>query len=286
MQTYERRNHKLAKIICVLVMVFCVGMIGLCIYLYTDYLNSRPLIDYPKYTLNPSDWTSGNVIIEVEENPNISEYSFDGGINFQESNRYEVMTNGGFSIVVKDKNGRLSKVIPIAVNKIDKDAPQINFENPTTTTVNSTFNLRNGVIATDGDGSGLSNNYVVTPDTINLSVPGEYNFTYTVFDKVGNYTEKVRTVIVQDVPKGTIYYRYRTATAENYQCEPYLCNCVVTPSSASTNTCPAGYTFQAPDKCCQTCYKTCKKSVWSEWSKWSKNKVTPSATVEVETKVE
>lgn len=286
MQTYERRNHKLGKIITILVMVFSIIMISLFGYLYYMDIQNRPLITYPQYSVSTRDWTSGNVIVEVtSDNSKISEYSFDGGVNFQEDSKYEVLSNGNFNIVVKDINGRPSKVVPVAVRNIDKDQPQINFENPTTVQLGSNFSVRTGVVVTDGTGSGLSNNYVTVPDKIDTSVEGEYNVVYTVFDKAGNYTEKSRTIVVTDI-KGRTYYRYRTATVENYQCEPYSCNCVVSESASLNQTCPSGYTFNEPNKCCETCYKTCKQTNWSEWSSWSQTKVTPSATVEVETKIE
>ena len=285
MDTFERRSHKQGKMIAILVMVFSVLMIGLFGYLYYADLKSKPLIKYPTYKLSTSEWTSGNVTIEVTNDASkISGYSFDGGKNFQSSNTYEVLENDRFIIVVKDINGKLSKMLPINIHNIDKVAPQINFENPTTVQLGSNFSLRSGVVVNETD-SGLSNNYVVTPDKIDTSKEGKYKVTYTAFDKVGNYTEKKRTIIVSDVI-GRTYYRYRTSTTESYQCEPYNCNCVVSQTAIQNRKCPSGYVFEDPDKCCQTCYKICKKTTWSEWSEWSQNKVNPSTTTEVETKVE
>ena len=284
--TFKRKNHKQEKIIVILVMIFSFIMIGIFSYLLYLDIMSKPLIDYPKYTLSTTDWTSGNVIITIlNEDKNIGSYSFDGGKNYQDTNTYEVIENGEFYIVVKDVNGRTSKTLPVSINIIDKEAPIISFENNTTIQAGSNFSLRYGVQAYD-NGSGLSSNYVVTPSSIDTNVPGTYDFTYTVFDKVGNYTEKTRKIIVADVIRGTTYYRYRDAKIENYQCSDYSCNCVVVDSNKLNRTCPSGYVFNEPDKCCQTCYKTCKRTVWGEWSEWSTKKVTPTATREVETKVE
>ena len=285
MQNYEKKKHTNLKIIMFIVIFVSFILVFVFGYLYILDIKSRPLIDYPQYSLSTYDWTGENIIITVSENDKISAYSFDGGNNFQESNIYEVLENGEYIITVKDINGRLSKMIPIRINKIDKEPPQINFESPTTVQLNSNFSLRNGVIVTDGNGSGLNNNYVVSPDRIDTSVEGTYTIIYTAFDKVGNYTEKSRTIVVTDIV-GKTYYRYRTSTVENYQCEPYACNCVVTPSAIETKTCPTGYNFGEPNKCCQECYKTCKRTVWGEWSEWTQERVTPSANTEVETKVE
>ena len=283
--TFQRRSHKKEKIIVICVIVFSVIMIGIFGYFLFLDIRNRPLVEYPRYTLSTTDWTSGNVIITAEtEDGKVSAYSFDGGQNYQEANTYEVLTNGDFYLMVKDINDRTSKMIPISVKNIDKDVPIITFEATTTVQLGSTFSLRSGVNAYD-EGSGLNSNYVTVPESIDTSVPGEYTVRYTAFDKVGNYTEKERKIIVSDI-QGRTYYRYRTATIESYQCEPYMCNCVVSSSAELSKTCPTGYVFNEPNKCCQTCYKTCKRTIWGEWSQWSQQKVTATATREVETKVE
>ena len=285
MEMYERRNHKLAKIITVSVMVVSFLFIILFIVLMVQDNKKKPLIKYPTYELSTKDWTSGNVVINVtSDKTKIKAYSFDGGKNFQDDPSYEVLENGVFVLVVKDTNDRLSKKVSIPVRNIDKEAPQINFENPTTVQLNSTFSVRNGVVITE-NGSGLSNNYVATPDKIDLTKEGTHEITYTAYDKVGNYTEKKRTIIVKDII-GRTYYRTRTIQTENYQCEPYACNCVESEAALTNKTCGTGYTFNEPNKCCQTCYKTCKRTIYGQWSEWTQDKKTPTATLEVETKVE
>ena len=282
--TFQRRSHKKEKKILIGIMIFSVLMIGVFSYLFYLDMKKRPLIEYPLYTLSTTEWTSGNVVITIDSHMGkASAYSFDGGKNYQDSNTYEVLTNGDFQIVVKDINGRVSKVISISIKNIDKDAPIISFENPTTVQLGSNFSLRSGVQAYD-EGSGLNSNYITVPDKIDTSVPGVYTVRYTAFDKVGNYTEKERQITVSDI-QGKTYYRYRNATIESYQCEPYMCNCVVSSSAIQNQTCPSGYTFNEPDKCCQTCYKTCKRTNWGEWSEWSQEKITATPTREVETKI-
>ena len=159
MQTYERRSHKLGKIISASVMA--ISFIFIIIFSVLLYLDNqkKPLIKYPLYELSTRDWTSGNVVIKITNdlknvNPKIKAYSFDGGLNFQESSEYEVLENGNFNLVVKDINDRLSNSVIVAIRNIDKDAPQINFENPTTVQLNSPFSVRTGVVVTE-NGSGL-----------------------------------------------------------------------------------------------------------------------------------
>lgn len=285
-ESFLKKNHKKEKIILIGIIIFSVIMIIVFSYFLANNIKNQPLVKYPKYTLSSTEWTGSNVTITVNlEDGKVASYSFDGGINYQDSNVFEVSSNGEFYIVVKDINGRLSKTVPVSIRNIDKDAPVITFEATTTVQLGSKFSLRNGVTTNDGNGSGIGSNYVVVPDSIDTNVPGEYVVTYTVFDKVGNYTEKTRKIVVTDI-KGKTYYRYRTATYENYQCDSYMCNCINSESAKLTQSCPSGYTFNSPDKCCQTCFKTCKKTIWSEWSEWSQEKVNATSTCEVETKVE
>lgn len=284
MVTYDKISHKTEIKIAIITLISCIVLASLFGFLYYRQLKKRPLIKYPTYELSTKEWTSEDVVISVT-NPSekIESYSFDGGKNFQESNEYAVKENGSYVIVVKDINGRLSKSTPLSVRNIDKNAPVINFENNTTIQLNTTFNLRMGVVVTDEE-SGLHDSYVVTPKDIDTSKPGTYTVTYSAYDKVGNSTTKERTITVNDV-KGVTYYRYRTGKVETYECEPYLCNCVTSNTAQETKSCEVGYSYDEPNKCCKTCYKTCKRNLWGEWSKWSKIKVNPSATVEVETEI-
>lgn len=279
MNTYEMVSHKKGKIVVLIVLGLSIILSILFGVLYFKELKKRPLVNYPIYTLSTTDWTSDNVTIKIGNTDKISAYSFDGGNNFQDSNEFEVITNGTYEVVVKDTNGRLSKKIIIGIGNIDKEAPIINFENSTSVQLNSRFNLRTGVSVSD-DGSGLHGDYTIEPKEIDTSKEGTYQVTYTAFDKVGNYTEKVRTLNVSDIA-GKTYYRYRTSTTENYDCEPYSCNCSIT----NNGSCPSSFEL-VDGKCCKTCYKACKKVIWGEWSEWSQKKISPSSTVEVETKIE
>ena len=281
MQLYENKNHKKTKMIVLLLIIIFLILSVFFVYLYIDSFKKIPMIKYPSYSLSDDEWTSKNVIITIDKSDKIAAYSFDNGVNFQEDNTYEAIDNGEYNLVVKDINGNLSKSVYVSIDNIDKTAPQIIFENNTIVQLNKNFSLRNGVSATDGNGSGLQNSYVVTPDKIDTSKEGTYKVIYTVFDKVGNYTEKERTITVTDI-QGRTYYRYRTSSIENYKCDSYECNCQTT----TTGTCPSSFTFKDPNKCCQTCEKECKKTIWPEWSDWSQNKVSPNSTTEVETKIE
>lgn len=279
------KNHKMKKIFLIFIMIISIIMIIFFSYLFNDSLKKKPLINYPRYTLSTTEWTGDSVLITVNnENNKIASYSFDGGVNYQENNTYEITDNGQINIVVKDINGRNSNMIIVSIKNIDKTPPVITTPNITTIKQGTNFSLKSGVQVYDEE-SGLNSNYIVVPDKIDTTVTGEYLVKYTVFDKAGNYTEKERRIVVVD-NNGTTYYRYRTATFETYNCEPYMCNCVVTNSAKQTLSCPTGYTFNELDKCCQSCYKKCRRENWSEWSNWSTDSVSATATRQVETKVE
>lgn len=196
MNRYEKVNHTNAKII-VLVCMFIsfIAFIGFG-YLYFNDINSRPLVTYPNYSVSTSNWTNQNIIVTVN-NKNAKFYSIDGGVTFQEDNKFEISENGEYSLVVKDINDRLSNTVIIRINKIDKDAPIVDFESPTRIKINSVFYPRSGVSISDGDGSGVMENYRIEPSTIDTKVPGTYQIKYTVSDQVGNITTKVRTIIVE-----------------------------------------------------------------------------------------
>ena len=280
---FETNNHKKEKII-ILVIIF-ISFILIAVLGYLAYLNinNRPLIEYPSYSLSSTVWTSNDIVITITNDiDKISGYSFDGGVSFQESNSYLVTDNSTVMVMVKDINGRTSNSIPVVVNTIDKEPPVINFINNSIVRFGQNFSPRNGVQVYD-DGSGLNWNYTSVPDKIDTNTVGEYIIKYTATDKVGNYIEKERKVIVTD-KTGTIYYRYRDAIVESYECEQYSCGCIS--SDALDGTCQADYSLVEQNKCCKTCYKMCKRTTWGEWSNWSSTKVSPSATREVETKIE
>ena len=277
-QVLKRVSNKKKKIIVYIIMVLCVlGMVGLGYGFYL-YLKSRPLVDVPILSLSIQDWTVGAVTISVDnDSSNISSYYFHcddcepytdpttGVISnyqnvWQESNTFTVNSNGTFVVKVKDVNGRESNTNIISVSNIDRIEPVIYFESVSTIQTGSQFSLRNGVQVYD-ELSGIQSDY-------------------SVFDRAGNFTEKTRKIIVQS-SIGETYYRYRTGTIEKSNCDPYFCKC----ATSATSFCPTGYTMNENNQCCQTCYKTCQEIKWSEWSEWSKEKITPNATREVETKI-
>ncbi len=281
-QALRKVINRRKKHIVILIMIVCVLLImvlGVSLYFYMANL---PLINIPMVSLSTEDWTRENIVLYVDSDQNkIKTYSFDGGKTWQTNRSITVTENGEYTIQVMDINDKLSKSTFVSITNIDREPPVLVFENSTTVQMGSNFSVRNGVQATDKE-SGISNNYTVVPDNIDMSVEGEYNLTYSVFDKAGNFVEKTRTIIVKDI-KGRTYYRSRKVTTSNYKCEPYLCNCVTSSAIVEVGSCPTGYTLNDEKQCCQTCYKTCQSKTYSDWSDWQQKKIVANANTEVET---
>ena len=283
-QALRKISNTKTKHIIIAVIITCIILMILLGVLLVVYIRSLPLVKVPVVSLSTTEWTSESVTVKVENDASkISEYSFDGGYSFQESPLYIISKNGEVVVQVKDKNGKLSKKNVISVNNIDREPPTMAFESITYVQMGSIFSPKTGVQVTDS-GSGLNNNYTVTPATIDTSAEGEYVLTYSAFDNAGNFVEKNRTIIIRDI-KGRTYYRYRKGVVQTAQCEPYLCNCVSSYSAIETGTCPTGYKMNENKQCCQTCYKTCNNITWGEWSEWQQEKVQANATTEVETMI-
>ncbi|MBE6147103.1 MAG: DUF5011 domain-containing protein [Firmicutes bacterium] len=296
-QVLKRVSNKKKKIIVYIIMFLCVlGMVGLGYGFYV-YLKSRPLINIPSLSLSTQEWTSGSVTISVDNSKdNISSYYFhcddcepyiDPLTGFttvyeniwQESNTLTVNSNGTYIVKVRDINGRESNANLISISNIDRISPVIYFESVSTILTGSQFSLRNGIQIYD-ELSGIQGDYTVYPNSINTFIPGEHEVVYTIFDKAGNTTQKRRKIVVQS-NSGELYYRYRTGTLETFNCDTYFCKC----ASSATSFCPNDYTLNESGQCCQVCYRTCQEMKWSEWSDWTKDKITPSTTREVETKI-
>ena len=276
-------NVKQKQIIYIVMLVSALMLVGFCIGLYI-YLDSRPLIDLPKVSFSTTDWTSDKVVVTVtDDEKKIESYSFDGGLTWQTDSSYVIVENKQISVQVEDIKGNLSRINTIQINNIDKEPPVMVFESVTIVQKGSKFTVRSGVQITDKE-SGLAGDYTVTPNRIDTSVEGEYHLVYSAIDKAGNSIERTRTIIVKDIV-GRTYYRFRTSTVTTKQCNPYQCKCVSSTAAKQSGTCPTGYTINNEQKCCLTCYNTCREVTWTEWSQWQKERVTATSRIEVETMI-
>lgn len=281
LEIVSKKKQKNILIFIIAISGFFIAVFSIGIYLYSD---TRPLIEFPTYSLSTEEWTTDDIIVTItNDSSKVLSYSFDGGSSWQSNNTYTMNQNGEIMIQVMDTKNKTSKKIPVSVSNIDRTPPEMAFESTTTVQMGSSFSVRTGVQVSDKD-SGLSNNYTAVPSTIDTTREGEYQVVYSAFDRAGNFVEKTRTIIVKDIV-GRTYYRYRDGTIESYECQPYLCNCVASSAASSTGTCPTGYSLNEQGECCNTCYKTCSRTIWGEWSEWDQEEVKATPTREVETMI-
>lgn len=154
---------------------------------YIDNLN----ISY----VESDEWQKCRTISVNNYEANIKEYSFDNGNNWQDSNLYEVCQNGLVNIKVRNSKGKEIGSGSINVTGVDNIAPTI-ITNDITIKVNDDINLLDGVEVSDNE-SGILGSVTYSPKYIDTSKEGIYQVTYKVYDRVGNYTTKIRVITVE-----------------------------------------------------------------------------------------
>lgn len=248
------------------------------ILLLVNYFDQNRL-EIPKATLSTTDWTKDSVIVTVDKSRGgVSEFSFDGGLSWQESNQLEVTENKELTILARNKKGKVSKKATVVVSNIDQDLPEIYFINPFYVTVGSKFDPKLNVSVLDS-GSGIED-YEVDTSSLDLTVPGEYQISYYLSDKIGNESRKTRKIIVEDGVR-TYQYRSRKFQVIDTTCD-MPCECV----PPVENACPKNKTLMENNQCCNLCTGPCEKIEYGDWSEWSDEKILPSSDLEVEMKSE
>ncbi len=243
-----------------------------------NYLEQNRL-EIPKATLSTTEWTSESVTVTVDKTRgNVSEFSFDGGKTWQESNQYEVYTNQELVIQARNKKGKTSKKATVVVSNIDQDLPELYFIDPLYIETNDEFDPRVNVSVLDS-GSGIQD-YDVNLSGLDVQTPGEYPITYIVSDLVGNSIMKTRKIIVEEGPH-SYQYRSRTFQLMDSTCDsPCKCTPLV------ENTCPEGKVLQDLKNCCNICTEPCQEFQYGRWSEWGDEKIIPTSDLEVEMRSE
>lgn len=156
-------------------------------------------------------------------------YSFDGGINWQESNEYFANESENLVIVVKDINGKTSKPIEYKVSNVDSIPPVIKVSLPKTVLLNSKINMGEYVSVTD-ENSGVDGSISMTPSTLDTSVIGKKTITFSARDKAGNEAKidvTIEIVHQQDYDNNSdtkVLYRYRVKNITEYDCNTHDCS--------------------------------------------------------------
>lgn len=204
-------TEKRKKEIIILIIIVSILIIGTCLLIFkrNNKENDNQVISASKvkvYSQNTTDrikWNNHDTIVVDPGEIDAVAYSFDGGLNWQESNEYTITNNGRFNIVIKDKSGKTTAAVSHTVNSIDNVAPIITIDLPSQVTLNETIDLKKFVSATD-DFSGVDGEIIITPKTIDTTILGTKTINYQVKDKAGNITSiNVAIDIVEKIEEPT-----------------------------------------------------------------------------------
>lgn len=167
---------------------------------------------------NANNWTNQNVTLTiVPDVPGTYEYSFDGGVSWQNLASFTFFNNQVVYMKMRELDGFSSGVVSETINKIDKVSPTISYDNdieynsdhsiklaPTLiTTLGINTNLITGVNTND-DLSGANNssfscyynNNIINSTNVFTNV-GRYEIECRVEDNAGNIGTENREVLVR-----------------------------------------------------------------------------------------
>ena len=138
---------------------------------------------------NSTNWTNKDIVLKVEMSKKDQYlYSFDGGKNWQESNKFTVKGNGSFTIVVKDSNGVVTKSKVVDVNKIDKNAPIVTVNKTNATKKEVLLEVNASDELSGVDSISFNGGEFITNNKYKVTSVGSYYF--QVKDKAGNVSNK------------------------------------------------------------------------------------------------
>ncbi len=114
-----------------------------------------------------------------------------------DDSKLDITSPGEYEVTysVTDSYGNNTTEI-ITVKVLSNESPQIEGVKDQTTKVNKSLDLLNGVTATDKEDGDLTSSIVVDDSTLDITIPGEYEVTYSVSDSDGNNTMEIITVEV------------------------------------------------------------------------------------------
>ena len=148
--------------------------------------------------VSETEWTNNAFEIKIkydgDANRDIKGYSFDGGTTWSKVNIYTVEKNEIIDVAVKDINDKIYD-IQYEVKNIDKEGPKIEVADNIQVSKGTKVNLSDYVIVTDS-GSGLRDDVVFTPSSVDTSKLGSYDIQIYAIDKLANKTISKMTVNV------------------------------------------------------------------------------------------
>lgn len=158
-----------------------------------------------------------NVSATDKEDGSITEITVDDSkVIYTEPGTYPITYS------VKDSFGhKVEKTITLTV--LEAEPPVINASDKTIT-INSKFDEKAGVTATDYTGQDLTDSIKVTKNTVKIDTVGIYGVTYEVTDSNNKTTTKTIKVTVSDKEEkeGTFYFDYLNKVDNNLELRGYL----------------------------------------------------------------
>ncbi len=188
---------------------------GFIFYIYYQETYVKLQTDLISISVNNEYWTAEDVEVTVDyqnKDIKIKSYSFDGGKNWQEENKYTVSENQELEIMLKADNGKKSKVLPYRVENIDKENPTIEVQDVIYVAKGSNFTFDNKYKVIDTT-SGIRGKVQFKPSIIDTSEIGTIPVEVSVLDRAMNTSSKSFTIeilepndphLLEHNPDGTV----------------------------------------------------------------------------------
>lgn len=180
------------------VIVVLLAVVGFLTYL--KYFNNSNTIDLNELSIVYRDSSEANSeckIVEVKEQANFFQYSFDNGLTWNLDNKYlSCIPNETINIKIRNMDYKIIGEKEVTINS-DTTDPVITIPSDLEVEAGSNINLLTDVNATDGNYD-ITNRVTVDLENVDLSKAGTYEISYTVIDDSGNSTTKKRKVVVKE----------------------------------------------------------------------------------------
>lgn len=183
-------------------LILTIVLVGIGIILFVNDMERRSIklsSNNIQIVLSEKEWTKNNIELTIKYNgslKHIKEYSFDNGKTWSKSNILALGENQKLNIIVKDINDNTYN-IDYNVNNIDREGPIILTDNNIQVSKNSKVDLMQYVTVYD-EKSGLRDDVVLTPSTLDTSKNGTYTIQISAIDKLANESISKMTVNVVD----------------------------------------------------------------------------------------
>jgi len=159
---------------------------------------------------NPKEWINSDVTLEIiMSDENIYSYSFDGGVTWQDSNKFVVSENKIINIMAKNYNQETSDIKEIKIDKIDKVAPNFTIQksgNGKSIILKiDAVDMESGIESISYNGGSFN-----SKSEYKISTPGKYSF--KVKDKAGNESVEKQIEVTSDDFEKTLKEKKYTLT--------------------------------------------------------------------------